>query len=189
MLNAPPLNLTNHFLIATPTMDDPNFAQTVTYICEHNETGALGIVINRPTSIHLSEILKQLKIDVIEKKVDENPVLYGGPIHQERGFVIHHPFGEWRASFSTADDIVVTTSRDILDAIALNKGPGKMLIALGFAGWEAGQLEEELTKNIWLTCPANAEILFETPFAERWQKAAQIIGVNLSTFSGDIGHA
>lgn len=184
-----PLNLSNNFLIAMPTMDDPNFFQTVTYICEHNESGALGIVINRPTTINLAEILEQMKIDVTNPNIDQLPVLYGGPVHQERGFVIHRPFGTWRASFLTADDIMVTTSRDILEAIAKTHGPDNMLIALGFAGWEAGQLEAELMKNIWLTCPAHADILFETPFAQRWHAAVSSLGIDIHSLTGDIGHA
>lgn len=183
------LNLTNHFLIAMPTMDDPNFFQAVIYICEHSESGALGIVINRPTTIKISEIFEQMKIKILNSTVNELPVLYGGPLHQERGFVIHRPFGEWRSSFTTSEEIVVTTSRDILEAIASAQGPQKMLIALGFAGWEAGQIEAELLKNIWLTCPADPSILFDTPFNERWQAAALLLGVNLQSLTGDVGHA
>jgi putative transcriptional regulator len=172
-----------------PAMDDPNFIQTVTYICEHNNTGALGIVINRPTTIRLTEILEQMDIHIDNQTVNDLPIFYGGPVHQERGFVIHRPFGEWRSSFATAEDIAVTTSRDILQAIAASEGPQKALIALGFAGWEEGQLEEELTKNIWLSCPADSKILFDTPYEIRWQAAASLLGVNISVISGDVGHA
>jgi putative transcriptional regulator len=183
------LNLTNHFLIAMPTMDDPNFFQTVTYICEHTSAGALGIIINRPTTIKLTEILEQMNIKVAGESLNEQHILYGGPIHQERGFVIHPPFGSWRSSFHTSDLLSVTTSRDILEAIAENKGPSKMLVALGFAGWEAGQLEKEMSENIWLSCPANIDILFNTPFSDRWHAAAKLINIDLGSMSGDVGHA
>lgn len=183
------LNLSNHFLIALPMMDDPNFFQTVTYICEHNDSGALGIVINRPTSIKLSEVLQQMDIIITNPNLTESPILYGGPIHQERGFVIHRPFGVWRSSFATAEDIVVTTSKDILEAIAIEDGPQKLMIALGFAGWEPGQLEEELGKNIWLSCPATSNILFDVPFEQRWRAAGALLGINLNEISRDVGHA
>ncbi|MGE3921287.1 MAG: YqgE/AlgH family protein [Gammaproteobacteria bacterium] len=183
------LNLTNNFLIAMPNMDDPTFIQSVTYICEHTDAGALGIVINRPTTIKLSEVLEQMQIKVSNLNVAETPILYGGPIHQERGFVIHPPFGEWRSSFATSDEVIVTTSRDILESIATTQAPEKLLIALGFAGWEAGQLEAELVKNTWLTCPANTHVLFDIPFTERWRAAASLIGVDFNALSGESGHA
>ncbi len=182
-------NFSNHLLIAMPNMDDPNFYQTVTYICEHNEYGALGIVINRPTTINLSEVFDQMEITSSHDQINLLPVLYGGPVHQERGFVIHRPFGKWRSSFETSDEISVTTSRDILEAIAEGRGPTDLIITLGYAGWGAGQLEEELQKNIWLCTPAQANILFDTPYENRWNAAAKLIGFDMNALSGDTGHA
>lgn len=184
-----PLNLGNHFLIAMPSMDDPNFSQAVIYVCEHNESGALGLVINRPTNIHLMEVLSQLEIKIDNPLINELPILFGGPLHQERGFVIHRPSGTWRSSFTTSDEIVVTTSRDILEAIAKEEGPQEMLIVLGFAGWEAGQLEEEMSKNIWLCVPATSDIIFNTPFEQRWHAAVKLLGFDVNSISTDVGHA
>ncbi len=142
-------DLSNHFLIAMPGMDDPNFQRTVTYICEHNENGALGLVINRPMeNIQLGDVLSQMDILVQNIHVGSTPILYGGPVHQERGFVIHRPFGNWRSSFDTTDGIVVTTSKDILQAIAEERGPSEILVTLGYAGWNPGQLEKELAENL-----------------------------------------
>ncbi len=181
--------LTNHFLIAMPSMADPHFIRTVTYIAEHNQDGALGIVINRPMGVLLSEILKQMDI-ILMPDVSNTQVLYGGPVHQERGFVLHPPFGKWRSSFAPSDQIIITTSKDILQAIANNNGPGKSIITLGYAGWGAGQLEEELTKNTWLSCEADPEIVFNTPYTERYQKAAKLVGIqDIHALSGNIGHA
>lgn len=181
--------LTNYFLIAMPGMLDPHFIRTVTYIAEHNKDGALGIVINRPTEVLLSEILKQMDI-IITPKAANPPVLYGGPLHQERGFVLHTPFGHWRSSFAPSDRINITTSKDILEAIANNVGPEKSLVTLGYASWGAGQLEEELTKNTWLSCEADPELVFNTPYAERWQKAAKLVGIqDIYTLTDYTGHA
>lgn len=181
--------LTNHFLIAMPRMTDQRFSQTVIYIAEHNKDGALGLVINRPTEVLLSEILKQMDI-IIVPKVSNPHVLYGGPLHQERGFVLHSPFGHWRSSFAPSDQINITTSKDILQAIASDQGPEKSLVTLGYASWGAGQLEEELATNTWLSCEADPDIVFNIPYAERWQKAAKLIGIeNIHTLSDDTGHA
>lgn len=182
-------DLTNHFLIAMPGMNDPNFFQAVIYICEYNENGALGIVINHPTTIGLGEILRQMNIKYINPEMDHYPVLYGGPVHQERGFVIHKPFGTWRSSFAVDKDIVVTTSSDVLEAIAAKQGPKDAIITLGYAGWGEGQLEAELAQNIWLCSPATSVVLFEIPFEKRWHAAASSIGVDLNSISGDAGHA
>lgn len=183
------MNLTNHFLIAMPNMDDPNFQQTVTYICEHNENGALGIVINRPLEIELSEVLGQMQIDVHSEAAGHIPVLYGGPIHQERGFVLHRPFGQWKSSFETADGIVVTTSRDILQDIAQNGCPKEILVTLGYAGWGSGQLEEELSNNLWLVAPADPHVIFDVPWNQRWTQAGRLLGIDIHTITGYAGHA
>lgn len=181
--------LSNHFLIAMPTMDDPNFFQAVAYICEHTEDGAIGIVINKPTSVNIAEILTQMDIPIKNPDVHHLPVLYGGPVHPERGFVIHKPQGLWISSFNATTEIAITTSRDILQAIALNEGPKDMLISLGYAGWGAGQLEEELAKNSWLNCDASPEILFNTPYELRWKAALATLGIDANALSSEIGHA
>lgn len=183
------VSLTNHFLIAMPGLEDPNFSRTVTYLCEHNSDGAMGLVINRPTEIELGEVLEHMEISAPDSPDLHLPVHEGGPVQPERGFVLHHPIGEWESTMRITSDIGVTTSRDILISIAGGKGPQDMLIALGYAGWAPGQLEEELAQNTWLNGPANTDILFRTPYNKRWDAAARLLGVDLGTLSSDIGHA
>ncbi|HFD80129.1 MAG TPA: YqgE/AlgH family protein [Gammaproteobacteria bacterium] len=181
--------LTNQFLIAMPGLEDPNFYHSVTYLCEHNEDGALGLVINRPLDMQLGEILQQLQVEHVEPEARQIPVYLGGPVQQERGFVLHEPLGDWDATLRVTDRIGVTSSLDILAAIARNEGPERMLITLGYAGWGAGQLEREMAENAWLSGPANPEILFDTPYEERWKAAAASLGVDLDLLSGEAGHA
>lgn len=181
--------LNNHFLIAMPSMDDPNFFQAVAYICEHTEDGAIGILINKPTSVNIADILTQMDIPINNPAVHHLPVLYGGPVHPERGFVIHKPQGLWASSYNATNDIAITTSRDILQSIAKNEGPEDMLISLGYAGWGAGQLEEELIKNSWLNCNAAPNILFNTPYELRWNAAISSLGIDPNILSRDTGHA
>lgn len=182
-------DLTNHFLIAMPQLADPNFFHTVTYICEHTPEGALGIVINRPMELTLGDILEHMEIEVSAPSVAATPVYMGGPVQQERGFVLHHPVQAWESTLRITEQIGLTTSRDILRAIAGGEGPGQALIALGYAGWGAGQLERELADNAWLSGPADESILFDSPDQERWQRAAALLGVDLNLLSGDAGHA
>jgi putative transcriptional regulator len=185
-----PTALTGHLLIAMPSMMDPNFYQTVTYICEHSEHGALGIVINRPLEMDVGEIFKQLSLDhEIESDMANSPVLRGGPVQIERGFVIHETTEKWQATAPVTDSIQVTTSQDILSAMAIGDGPKRAVIALGYAGWGAGQLESEISENAWLSVPACADILFDTPFEERWREAAATLGIDLATLSNEAGHA
>jgi putative transcriptional regulator len=181
--------LTNQFLIAMPTLADANFAQTVTYICEHNEAGALGLVINRPLKMKTAEVFEQLKMPLPPPELAERNVLHGGPVQTDRGFVVHTAGRRWDATLPVSDRIHVTTSRDILDAIARGEGPQVAFIALGYAGWDAGQLESELAANAWLTVPCDERILFETPFEQRWHAAARLLGIDLSTLSSEVGHA
>jgi putative transcriptional regulator len=185
----PETNLTNHFLIAMPRLEDPNFFHTVTYICEHSSDGAMGIVINRPMELHLADIFEQLKIPVSTQKIAEQPVYIGGPVQSDRGFVLHDSDSEWASTLRVTSEISVTTSLDILEAIAAGKGPGQNLVALGFASWAAGQLESELAQNAWLNGPANRDIIFNRASNERWQAAADLLGVDLNLLSGDAGHA
>ncbi len=182
--------LTNHFLIAMPRMGDPNFHQTVTYLCEHNDNGAMGLVINRPMNLKLGEIFAQMSLDTPPTDCSDQPVLQGGPVHPDRGFVLHSPSSDaWDSTLEVSSEIRVTTSRDILSAMALGSGPDSAIVALGYAGWGGGQLENELVANAWLSVPATADIIFETPFDQRWEAAARLIGIDLNTLSTDAGHA
>lgn len=182
-------SLTNQFLIAMPTLEDPNFLRTVTYICEHTEHGALGIVINRPLDITLGTVLEHMDITGARLDVTEEPVYLGGPVQPERGFVLHTPAGEWGSTVAVTETLAVTTSRDILEAIAQNRGPKQYFIALGYAGWGPGQLEIEMGQNAWLNGPSSPAILFDTPAELRWEAAAALMGVNLSLLSTTAGHA
>ena len=182
-------SLTNHFLIAMPGLKDPNFSRTVTYICEHTEQGAMGIVINRPMEIRLGEVLEQLDIQPQADGVADAQVYLGGPVHTDRGFVIHTGPGDYDSTLSVTPDIRVTTSRDVLEAIAAGQGPEHRLVALGYAGWGGGQLEEELSANAWLSGPADDNIMFRLSPAQRWLAAAQLLGIDLNLLSGEAGHA
>lgn len=179
----------NRFLIAMPMLTDPYFSHAVAYICEHNESGAIGIVINQPLSLSLGDVLKQMSITINDPVISELPVLCGGPIHPERGFVLHTPGGNWRSSLDMSSEISVTTSRDILQAIAEKQGPNQVLVSLGYASWTAGQLEQEVINNFWLVCPADTEILFKLPFGNRWAAALKSLGVDINKLSTDSGHA
>ncbi|MFT4580559.1 MAG: putative transcriptional regulator [Gammaproteobacteria bacterium] len=182
-------DLTNHFLIAMPSLNDPNFSNTVTYLCAHNDEGAMGIVINRPLEMELSEVFQQMNIEFGLSDADKQPVYLGGPVHRDRGFVIHHPATKWESSIQVTNELAVSTSRDILEAIGAGTGPRESLVALGYAGWGAGQLEQEMSQNSWLSGPASLEIIFSTPAELRWQRAAEQMGVNMASMSPDVGHA
>lgn len=183
-------NLSHHFLVAMPNLQDPTFHQCVMYICQHDESGAIGIIINRPLqSVKVKEIFNQIGIECANEAANEKPVLFGGPVQQERGFILHSSQGTWDSSIEMGDRISVTTSKDILQAIAEDRGPEQVLVALGYAGWAAGQIEQEIKENTWIATPANKDILFEVPFTERWQAAAALIGIDIQTISGETGHA
>ncbi|NKB46601.1 MAG: YqgE/AlgH family protein [Legionellales bacterium] len=186
--------LNNHLLIAMPSLQDPNFNQTVIYVCEHSSKGAIGIVINRPTDLSLDYIFGQMDIKVAYEPANHIPVMQGGPIQTERGFILHNPTKAYRSSLKTypkeQEGLAVTTSQDILEELAMGKGPKEILVALGYAGWEAGQLEEEMIQNVWLSCTTAPDIIFNTPFDKRWEAAAALIGIhNMHLVSGDTGHA
>ena len=182
-------NLTNHILIAMPNLVDPIFQQTVTYICAHNDEGAMGIVINRPLDISLGEVFTQMAIDIEDELVANEPVYSGGPVQHDRGFILHESSMQWESSIHVNDDVSLTTSRDILQAIASCEGPEQHLVALGYAGWDAGQLEQEIMDNVWLNGDADLNLLFEIPVENRWQQAAQSLGIDLDSLSADVGHA
>jgi putative transcriptional regulator len=181
--------LTGHLLIAMPAMADPNFVRTVTYICEHNDQGALGIVINRPLEMDLGEVFEQLSLPATDTGLARQPVLRGGPVQTERGFVLHEPSQNWDSTVEVSDSVHLTTSQDILAALARGAGPKRALMALGYAGWGAGQLEVEMSANAWLSVPGSATIVFDTPFEQRWSAAAGLLGINLATMSSEAGHA
>jgi putative transcriptional regulator len=185
----PTANLTNQFLIAMPSLADPNFHQTVTYICAHSSEGAMGVIINRPTDLRLADVLSQMDIDLTVPGVGDMPIYEGGPVQRERGFVLHRPPGEWDATLRVSDEIGMATSRDILTALARGEGPRHALIALGYAGWGAGQLEREMGENAWLNGPADARVIFELPHEQRWAAAAALLGIDLDRLSTEAGHA
>ena len=181
--------LTNQFLIAMPGLADPNFHHTVTYICAHNEDGAMGIIINRPLGLMLSEVLEQMEIQTEDSLIGQTPVYQGGPVQADRGFVLHQPIQKWDYSIEICNEIGIATSRDILKAIASGKGPENSFIALGYAGWGAGQLEQEIKDNAWLNSPADSSIIFRIPVEQRWEAAAALAGVDLEKLSNNVGHA
>jgi putative transcriptional regulator len=182
-------SLANQLLIAMPGMADPNFNSTVTLVCEHNSEGALGIVINRPLDMQLDSLFEQLDLSAPDLPISAQQVVNGGPVSRERGFVLHNPGLEFESTISVSPDIQLTLSRDVIDAMAAGSGPEKSLVALGYAGWEAGQLEAEMLSNTWLTVPAEPDVIFDVPFADRWSIAAKIIGIDISRISSDAGHA
>ena len=182
-------SLKNHFLIAMPTLTQGFFAHSVTFLCEHNEEGAMGIVINKPMGLDLSEVLQHLEIEDIQLDLDES-VMAGGPVQTDRGFVLHTPTErDWDSTVQISEQIALTTSRDVLEAIAHQQGPAASLVALGYAGWSAGQLEEELVANAWLTLPAHSDILFRTPVEQRLGAAAAKLGIDLALLVPVAGHA
>lgn len=181
--------LNNQFLIAMPNLADTNFSHTVSYLCQHNEEGALGIVINRPALLTLGDILQQMDISPCSQQIQDTPVFVGGPVQQERGFIIHSKDSTtWDSSMSTSDTTCLTSSRDILEAIAAGKGPKQYLIALGYAGWGSGQLEKEIIKNAWLNTPYKNTILYQTPVEHRWNDAASQIGIDIKQLTTPAGH-
>lgn len=203
------MNLANHFLIAMPALQDPNFARTVTYLFAHDEDGAMGLVVNRPIGLDLGTVLDHAGFEAGggggaatgggagngangggSDAVRNLPVMEGGPVMKERGFVLHRPRGDWEHTLAVeGEDIAVAMSRDILDAIVSGRGPADVLVALGYAGWGPGQLEREVLQNAWLSGPADPEVMFEAPPGERWKLAAEKLGVDLHRLSGEAGRA
>ena len=183
-------DLTNRLLIAMPNMGDPNFERTVTYLCSHGEEGAMGIVVNRPVEgLLLQEVLSQLEITPSDQEACNWAIYQGGPVHTERGYVLHRPMSGWDHSTQVSDDVEITTSCDILRAIAKGSGPQHALVALGYAGWGAGQLEQELVDNAWLDIPFDSRLLFDVPFDQRWQYALESVGIQVGSLSPRPGHA
>jgi len=188
------INLTGHFLIAMPNLTDPYFTKSVTFICTHNQDGAMGVVINRPTDMTYEVLFEKINLNLQNETLANKPVLYGGPVQPERGFVLHQPTGEWDSSITVLDKIALTTSKDILDAVALGNGPEKLLLTLGYAGWTSGQLEHEMAQNAWLSVKPDGvdilnKILFETPYEEQLNAAMALLGFDPAMLSDVAGHA
>lgn len=183
-------SLQNHLLVAMPTLEDPFFGRTVTYLCEHNAEGAMGIVLNHPLQLTVSELLKQMDIPHNASHPQASwHVCAGGPVQSERGFVLHSPREGYHSSLRLNDDLMITTSKDILEDLASDFAPDKFLLALGYAGWTAGQLEEELSANSWLVLPYDPHVIFDLPHHEKWQGAAQAQGISVWQLSATAGHA
>jgi putative transcriptional regulator len=185
------INLTNQFLIAMPNMVDPTFSGTVVYLCDHSERGALGLVINRPTDIDLQSLFNRIDLKLEIEPLQHLPVYFGGPVQTERGFVLHEPIEgtTYTSSMSVPGGLEMTTSKDVLEAVASGTGPSRFLLTLGHAGWGAGQLEEELGKNGWLTVAADPSVIFDVPAEDRMSAALSLLGINPSMLSGEAGHA
>ena len=188
------INFTGHFLIAMPAMTDPGFAKTVTFICTHNQDGAMGIVVNRLTDITLANLFEQIKLDAVLPKLLEKTVHYGGPVQVERGFILHTPLKEYNSTIIVNNHVSLTTSKDILEEVANDNGPQKLLIALGYVGWSAGQLEQEMARNAWLSVEVTDSksvntLIFDAPNTEKYEFALQLLGLNLANLSHNAGHA
>jgi putative transcriptional regulator len=185
------VNLTNHFLIAMPNMVDPYFAKSLTFICEHNEQGALGVVVNRPTEMTLGVLFEQIEIPLNNAELARLPVYFGGPVQVDRGFVLHRPVGGWQSTLPINGEIGLTTSKDILQALSQGEGPtlGNILVSLGYAGWAPGQLEQELKQNAWLTVKADPSVIFDVTASERLEAAMSLLGIDPASLSEEAGHA
>jgi putative transcriptional regulator len=190
------INLTNQFLIAMPGMGDGTFAGTVIYLCEHTEKGALGLVINKPIDITLKSLFEKVELSLDRDDLAEVPVYFGGPVQTERGFVLHEPLSEgsgeggpYNSSLKVEGGLEMTTSKDVLEAISSGAGPKKVLVTLGYSGWAAGQLEEEMSRNGWINVEAEPGIIFDTPVSQRYGKALSLLGIDASMLSSDAGHA
>ena len=185
------LNLANHFLIAMPSMQDPIFGGTVVYVCEHNENGVLGVVINKPTDMTMQTLFERidLKTDAGLEGHDDEPIMFGGPVQDDRGFVLHTPGNRYSSSLTVTKDIAFTTSIDVLEAVAAGDGPPRMLVSIGYSGWSPGQLEEEISRNGWLTVGADPEILFSLPIEERYTAAMRLLGIDPLMLTSEAGHA
>ncbi len=186
-----PNYLENQFLIAMPQMADSFFANTLTYLWKHNDDGALGIVINKPLQASIADIFDELQIEstIADGPFQETSVLAGGPVEQDKGFIIHDAAKAWESSISVTDGISICTSKSILEDIAHGNGPENYVVALGCAGWEAGQLEQEISANAWLTVPATSDLIFSSDYANKTQRAASLLGVNLQHLSPAAGHS
>ncbi|MBC7513593.1 MAG: YqgE/AlgH family protein [Herminiimonas sp.] len=189
----PLLNFVDHFLIAMPSMLDPVFGGSVVYMCEHNADGALGVIINKPTDMTMDTLFEriELRLEIAAGRtpVDKQPVMFGGPVQVERGFVLHAPAGDYSSMIRINPDVALTTSKDVLEAVGSGSGPQQFLVSLGWAGWGAGQLEDEIARNGWLTVAASRDIIFDTPIEARFTAALKLLGIDPMMLSGEAGHA
>ncbi len=183
------LDLTDHFLIAMPAMTDPNFAGTLIYVVEHGKKGAMGVVVNRPIELTMADLFERIDLKLIQHPIAQQSVLLGGPVQNDRGFVLHRPTGDWSSSIRVNDHVALTSSKDVLESLAKGEGPTDVVVALGYAGWGAGQLEDEIAQNAWLTVPGDAKILFESPPAQRQHLAFDLLGIDPLLMSSNAGHA
>lgn len=182
-------NLTNHFLLAMPSMADPNFGGAVVFIAEHSAKGALGLVINRPMELDLQSLFERIDLKLEIAPLAGSPVFFGGPVQTDRGFVLHQPLGTWNSTVSIGDSLGLTSSKDVLEAVAVGAGPARLLVTLGYAGWGPGQLEDEIARNAWLTVEADPEVIFDTPVAQRLSRAFGLLGIDPAFLSSSAGHA
>ncbi|MDQ8024001.1 MAG: YqgE/AlgH family protein [Moraxellaceae bacterium] len=183
------MNLTHHFLIAMPAMADPNFARSLIYLAEHNDEGALGIIVNRPIDMTLKGLFDRVEVPMETPRFADLPVYFGGPVQTDRGFVLHRPAGEWQSSLKVNEQIALTSSKDVLHAIGSDGKPEEVIITLGYSGWSAGQLEDELAQNAWLTVQADPEIIFREAPEDRLAAAMHLLGVDFANLSEVAGHA
>ncbi|MDP3873444.1 MAG: YqgE/AlgH family protein [Methyloversatilis sp.] len=183
------VNLTGHFLIAMPAMADKNFARTLTLVCEHNDQGALGVIVNRPIDMSLEDLFERIELTLESPRFQGQPVYFGGPVQTDRGFVLHRPVGEWQSTIDVGNGLGLTSSRDVLQALGSEIEPNDVLVTLGYAGWQAGQIEWEMAQNAWLTVPADSGIIFDLPPEERLVAAMQLLGVDFASLSDVAGHA
>ena len=183
------VNLTDHFLIAMPALEDPYFSNALVYVCEHNENGALGIIVNRPIDLNLAGLFDKIDIKLEADTLADLPVYFGGPVQLDRGFVLHRPLGAWQSTLTVNDEVGLTSSRDVLQAVARDGEPHEIMVSLGYSGWGAGQLEGELAQNAWLTVPAEPFILFDLPCEERLPSAMEMLGIDFIHLAGQAGHA
>jgi putative transcriptional regulator len=189
MIGMQSVNLTDHFLIAMPAMTDPYFSRTLVYIAEHNDQGALGVIVNRPIDMSLATLFEKIDLPLEAQGFADLPVFFGGPVQTDRGFVLHRPVGEWQSTLAINQHVGLTSSRDVLQAVAREGQPQDVMVTLGYSGWSAGQLEQELAQNAWLTVPAEARILFDLPYEERLASAMEALGIDFTNLSENAGHA
>ena len=184
------MSLANHFLVAMPAQDNQVFTETVIYVCDYHELGTVGLIINRPTEFSIKLLVDQLDIGPVPTIIQDKPLMFGGPMQPERGFVIHKPGGHWRSSLLLCkNEVTVTTSNDIIASIIKGSGPNEALVALGYVGWNSAQLEQEIIDNRWLVCPFRSELLYDVPFDKRWKETALTIGVHMEQMISGGGHA
>jgi putative transcriptional regulator len=189
MIGMQSVNLTDHFLIAMPAMTDPYFSRTLVYIAEHNDQGALGVIVNRPIDMSLATLFEKIDLPLEARGFADLPVFFGGPVQTDRGFVLHRPVGEWQSTLAINQHVGLTSSRDVLLAVAREGQPQDIMVTLGYSGWSAGQLEQELAQNAWLTVAAEARILFDLPYEDRLASAMETLGIDFTNLAESAGHA